>query len=160
PPAQQDALRGVLAEIGYAGALLARELDDGTLELIDGHLRAETTPDFPVPVLILDLTADEADKLLATHDPLGAMAGIDPNAVQSLLLNVATDNAAVQEMLSKVASQAQLENNAQNHFAPAGPEPEIQALFQLVIQCQDEHQQQELYNRLTTEGLNCRVLTL
>src|SRR4029079_15258456 len=45
PPAQQDALRYLLAEVGYADALLARELDDGTLLLIDGHLRAETTPD-------------------------------------------------------------------------------------------------------------------
>ena len=52
PPAQQDALRGVLAEIGYAGALLARELPDGSLELIDGHLRAETTPEMEVPVLV------------------------------------------------------------------------------------------------------------
>ncbi len=48
PPEQQDALRGVLAEIGYANALLARELADGTLMLIDGHLRAETTPDMIV----------------------------------------------------------------------------------------------------------------
>ena len=32
PQAQHDALRGVLAEIGYAGALLARELPDGSLE--------------------------------------------------------------------------------------------------------------------------------
>ena len=54
PPDQQDALRGVLAEIGYAGALLARELPDGSLELIDGHLRAETTPEMEVPVLIVD----------------------------------------------------------------------------------------------------------
>ena len=36
PAAQRDALRGVLAEIGYADALLARELPDGTLELA-GH---------------------------------------------------------------------------------------------------------------------------
>ena len=43
PPRQRDALRGVLAEVGYADALLARELPDGTLMLIDGHLRAETT---------------------------------------------------------------------------------------------------------------------
>ena len=45
PKAQQDALRGVLAEVGYADALLARELPDGGLMLVDGHLRAETTPD-------------------------------------------------------------------------------------------------------------------
>jgi ParB-like chromosome segregation protein Spo0J len=160
PPAQQDALRGVLAEIGYAGALLARELDDGTLELIDGHLRAETTPEFPVPVLILDLSADEADKLLATHDPLAAMAGVDPDAVRSLLSSVATDNAAVQAMLSKVAAQAQLENYAKLRADRAKHEPEVPALFQIVVECENESQQQEVYDRLTTEGFKCRVLTL
>lgn len=45
PKAQSDALRALLAEIGYADALLARELPDGRLMLVDGHLRAETTPD-------------------------------------------------------------------------------------------------------------------
>jgi len=63
PPAPRDALRGMLAEIGYADALLARELPDGSLELIDGHLRAETTPESDVPVLVLDLEPSEADKL-------------------------------------------------------------------------------------------------
>ena len=41
--AQTAALRGLLSEIGYADALLARELPDGRLQLVDGHLRAETT---------------------------------------------------------------------------------------------------------------------
>jgi hypothetical protein len=67
--AQRDALRGVLAEVGYADALLARELDDGALELVDGHLRAEMTPDAIVPVLVLDVTAEEADKLPLTSTP-------------------------------------------------------------------------------------------
>jgi len=52
PKGQQDALRGILAEVGYADALLARELPDGSLMLVDGHLRAETTPEQEVPVLI------------------------------------------------------------------------------------------------------------
>ena len=41
PPTQREALRAVLDEVGYAGALLARELADGSLELVDGHLRAD-----------------------------------------------------------------------------------------------------------------------
>ncbi len=45
PKAQQDALRGVLAEIGFADAVLVRELEDGSLELIDGHLRTEVMGD-------------------------------------------------------------------------------------------------------------------
>lgn len=41
PKAQREALQGVLEEVGFAGAVLARETSDG-LMLIDGHLRAET----------------------------------------------------------------------------------------------------------------------
>ena len=52
PARQAAALRGVLEEVGYADALLARQLPDGRLMLIDGHLRAETTPDQLVPVLV------------------------------------------------------------------------------------------------------------
>src|ERR1700682_2343524 len=54
--AQREALCGLLNEIGYADALLARELEDGRLMIIDGHLRAETTPDVEVPLLVLDVT--------------------------------------------------------------------------------------------------------
>ncbi len=60
PEAQSNALRGALSEIGYADALIAYETPNG-LMLIDGHLRAETTPDMEVPVLITDL--DEAERL-------------------------------------------------------------------------------------------------
>ena len=70
PAAQAEALRGLLDQIGYADALIARELPDGRLMLIDGHLRAETTPEQPVPVLVLDVNEAEADMILATLDPL------------------------------------------------------------------------------------------
>jgi hypothetical protein len=85
PQAQQDALRGILSEIGIADAVLARELPDGSLMLIDGHLRAETVADAMVPVLILDVTESEADKMLATLDPLAAMADKDAERLASLL---------------------------------------------------------------------------
>jgi hypothetical protein len=103
PPAQQDALRGVLAEVGYADALLARELADGTLMLIDGHLRAKTTPDAIVPVLLLDVDETEADKILLTHDPLAALAVASPEPLRALLAEVRTDNEAVREMLQSLA---------------------------------------------------------
>src|SRR5688572_2154888 len=98
PPKQQDALRGVLAEVGYAGALLARELPDGALVLIDGHLRAETTPDAIVPVLVLDVDEAEADKILLTHDPLAGMATVAEAQLKSLLADVKTDSQAVREL--------------------------------------------------------------
>ena len=88
PEPQRLALRGVLAEIGYADALLARELADGRLQLIDGHLRAEATPDTLVPVLVLDLNEAEAEQLLLTLDPLASLAGTDTAMLDELLASV------------------------------------------------------------------------
>jgi hypothetical protein len=95
PKAQQDALRGILAEVGMADACLARELPDGSLMLIDGHLRAETVADAKVPVLILDVTEAEADKILATLDPLAAMAERDAEQLAALLGDLNEKNDAL-----------------------------------------------------------------
>lgn len=95
PKAQQDALRGILAEVGMADACLARQLPDGSLMLIDGHLRAETVADANVPVLILDVTEEEADKILATLDPLAAMAEKDAEQLASLLGELKESNDAL-----------------------------------------------------------------
>jgi hypothetical protein len=102
---QADVLKGLLAEVGYADALLARELEDGRLMLIDGHLRAETTPDAEVPVLILDVTPAEADKILLTLDPLAALAEPDSERVKLLLESVRSDDQAVSELLKQVAGE-------------------------------------------------------
>ena len=105
PKAQQEALQGILAEIGYAGALIAYETPQG-LKLIDGHLRASTTPESLVPVLILDVNDDEANKLLATLDPLAAMAEADGNALEALLRDVQTGSQALADMLTNLAEEA------------------------------------------------------
>ncbi len=84
PAAQAQALRAVLEEVGYADVLLAREMPDGRLMLIDGHLRAETTPDQNVPVVVLDVDEIEADKILATLDPLAGMAQTDKLVARDL----------------------------------------------------------------------------
>lgn len=85
PRAQVSALRGAIEEIGFADAILARETPDGHLQIIDGHCRAEISEDEEVPVLVLDLDEDEAKKLLATLDPLAAMAEADREALGRLL---------------------------------------------------------------------------
>ena len=100
--AQAAALKGLLAEIGFADALIARELPDKRLELIDGHLRAETTPDTFVPVLVLDVSEEEANKLLLSLDPLAAMAETDSERLTALLQSVHTDDEAVQANASFV----------------------------------------------------------
>lgn len=88
PEKQRAALRGVLSEIGYTDALLARETPDG-LMLIDGHLRADVTPEMDVPVLIIDADEKAAARILATLDPLASMAEADADALDDLIREAA-----------------------------------------------------------------------
>src|SRR6478736_5853229 len=99
-------LRGILAEIGYVDALMVRELPDGALQIVDGHLRAETTPDAEVPVLVVDLDDKEAEKVLATFDPLGAMAEPDEEQLAALLKGIETDSEALAALLEQLAQDA------------------------------------------------------
>lgn len=176
PTAQQDALRGVLAEIGFAGALLARELPDGSLELIDGHLRAETTPDADVPVLVLDLDEKEAAKLLALHDPLAAMAESNDAVLADLLAQVETESDAIQTLLDRMLAEPgncpsiQPEDRpdlrpSENETVPFAAstdaaEVAIPETFQVVVECRNEAEQQTVYERLTREGYPCKLLML
>lgn len=109
PAAQAEALKGVLNEVGIAGALLAyrSQRQGGALVVIDGHLRKDAAPQ-KWPVLILDVDDSEADFLLATHDPLAAMATADAGALDALLSSVQSGEAAVQQMLAELAEDAGL----------------------------------------------------
>ena len=104
PEAQRAALEGVLAEVGYADALLARELPDGSLELVDGHLRADLDPEQEVPVLILDLDEAEAAKLLTVLDPLAGMAEANEEALGKLLAEIETESEGLAAMLAELTA--------------------------------------------------------
>ena len=98
---QENVMRSVLAEVGFAGACLARELDDGSLMLVDGHLRAETLNDEPVPVLVLDVDEKEADLILATYDPISEMAEADTDAIADLMDGLEITSQEITDLLSK-----------------------------------------------------------
>src|SRR5215831_7048354 len=74
PELQKAALQAIYHEVGFARSLLAYELPDGRLKLLDGHLRRDLDPDMEVDVEILDVTEEEARKLLLSLDPLAALA--------------------------------------------------------------------------------------
>jgi hypothetical protein len=96
-----------LEDIGFADAVIARETDDG-LELIDGHLRQEVMGDQVVPVLIVDVTEEEADKMLLTYDPLAMMAHADTDQLLHLLRDTQFESKAVNDMLEAVANGERL----------------------------------------------------
>jgi hypothetical protein len=155
PQAQRDALRGVLEQVGIAAALVAyhSERNGGKLTLIDGHLRKQDY-DLDWPTLVLDVSDEEADLLLATHDALAAQAEYDRPKLDALLQEVRARSPAVVGMLKELARKAGA-GPGEKHTPPVLP-PEK---FEVLVACRDEAHQREVYDRFTAEGLRCRVLT-
>ena len=56
-----------------------------------------------MPVLVLDVSEEEADKILMTLDPLAALAEPDTERIKALLQTVRTDSPAVEELLRRTA---------------------------------------------------------
>lgn len=106
PGSQAAALRGVLTEVGIVQNVICNRRNQ---TLIDGHLRvmeALKSGQPTIPVTWVDLSPAEEAVILATIDPLSAMAGTDAVQLDALLRDVSTGDAAVQAMLDSVAVKA------------------------------------------------------
>lgn len=162
PTAQADALKGLLAEVGIVGAVIARKLPDGTYQIVDGHLRAETMPDQTVPVLEVDLTDEEVDKVLAAYDAIGDLAGTDQEKLDELLASIDTESEALQALFDQLAEQEAVSEEVEEDDEPdeEAPAVELHVRYEVVLECADEADQRTMYERLTKEGRRCRVLTL
>jgi hypothetical protein len=145
PDKQREALKGVLGEVGIAGVQLVRELPDGRYMLIDGHLRREEYEKLlgrkKVPVVVLDVTEEEALKLLASHDPLAGMATTDGEALGKLLRQVETSSAPLAALFSELAAGSgaldpaslELDLEDDGSLAPEAPE-QVQASHVRMVQ--------------------------
>jgi ParB-like chromosome segregation protein Spo0J len=131
PKLQREAMQGLLEELGYTDALIARQLPEGGLMLLDGHLRAKITPDTMVPVLIVDVTAEEADKILLTLDPIGAMASADTARLSELLDQVKFESGTVDAVLEGLREEYQLNSSAALDLDGA-PEPNFEKADELL----------------------------
>jgi hypothetical protein len=159
PEAQRQALAALYEEIGFARSLLAYELPDGRLKLIDGHLRRDLGPDMEVDVEVLDVSDAEARALLLSIDPLAQLAEHD-QAVLARLRGVAqTGNAALANLWDAVgrAGTAVQEKLAAARTRRPGPETTPEQ-FLILVECPDEPTQAALLARFQQEGLKCKAL--
>jgi DNA modification methylase len=109
PRAQQDALSGVLDEVGWVDQIIVNQR---TGHVVDGHLRVSLAlrrNEPTVPVLYVDLSEAEEKLVLATLDPIAAMATADKEQLDALLQGVQTGDAAVQAMLAELANDSGLD---------------------------------------------------
>jgi hypothetical protein len=105
PKEQQDALAGVLSEVGWVQDIIVNRR---TGHVVDGHLRislALREAARSVPVVYVDLDPAEEALILATLDPLAAMATTDEAKLAELLADITLpDEAELEGLAALLAS--------------------------------------------------------
>ena len=99
PRHQQEAMTGVLQEIGWVQNIIVNQR---TNRVIDGHMRVEVAISegaSEVPVVYVDLSEEEERTILATYDPIAAMAVSDSEKMSELLEDLRGKSTGVQELL-------------------------------------------------------------
>jgi hypothetical protein len=160
PEHQKAALEALYRQVGFARSLLAYELPDGRLKLLDGHLRRDLDPNMEVDVEILDVDDDEARALLLSIDPLAALAETQHQLhrrLMELAPDVPDELAAAWEAFARTAQD--LANGTRRGSDSAGrgsPDPasDIPEQYLILITCRIETHQAELFGRLHGEGLD------
>ncbi|MDR7492179.1 MAG: hypothetical protein QN122_12105 [Armatimonadota bacterium] len=135
PYAQRAVLAEVLERVGVAGALLAYESqrNGGALTLIDGHARVHEAPEVEWPVVVLDVSDEEADLLLATLDPMVSLAEPQGDKLGELLADIQGGSPGLEDLLQELRALVEPEEPDENSppDSPAAevgpPEMELQA---------------------------------
>jgi hypothetical protein len=156
--AQRDALRAVYSEVGFARSLLAFELPDGRLKLIDGHLRRDLDPDLEVDVEILDVSDAEARVLLLSLDPLAQLADYDLAALDRLRDQTPTESDALANLWASIAQANADIDEVLEETSNTRSERDVPEQFLILVECDGEEQQVELLRRFQDEGLRCKPL--
>jgi ParB-like chromosome segregation protein Spo0J len=107
PKNQQDALSGVLENIGVVQNILVNRR---TGFVVDGHLRvsmALSAGQAELPVTYVDLTDEEEAAILATYDPLSAMAAKDDEAFAALKSGMSDAYAQLVEMAGQLDNEGE-----------------------------------------------------
>jgi hypothetical protein len=101
---QREALRGSLSDVGWVQQVMVNRT---TGHVVDGHARIEEAISAgapTVPVLYVDLSPEEERLVLATLDPIGAMAQADSNRLDELLTELQAQSPGLQALLDSLAT--------------------------------------------------------
>lgn len=126
PAAQRDALRGSLDSVGWVAPVI---VSARTQKILDGHARIEEAlsrnESALVPFIEVDVSENEERTILATFDPITGLATYDREALDALLREVDTGDAALQSLIANLAAQNDLYLNGDEPSEAVDAEPQI-----------------------------------
>ena len=89
----------MLEEVGWVQQVIVNKR---TGNLIDGHLRCQLAAREgaqTIPVVYVDVSEDEEALVLATLDPIGAMAATDKQKLDELFAGIESENEQVNALI-------------------------------------------------------------
>jgi hypothetical protein len=108
PEAQRKAIVGSLSSVGWVQGVV---YNVRTGNLLDGHARIEEAlqlgPGTPVPYTAVDISEEEERIILATLDPISALAEYDRQTQLDLLAGLTSEDPAMQALLDDLIKSAQ-----------------------------------------------------
>lgn len=122
PSAQREALRGALDSVGWVQQVLVNTV---TGHVVDGHARVEEAiarGESAVPVLYVELEPEEEALVLATLDPISAMADRDQAKLDELLDGLVVDDPGLIALLGDLAGSEPKAGLTDPDEAPATPD--------------------------------------
>ncbi len=156
PGKQREALIGSLNEVGWVAPVI---VSARTGKLLDGHARIEETltkdEEAMVPFVKVDVSENEERTILASFDPITGLATYDREALDALLREVSTGEAALQEMLSDLALQNNVidfDGDLSGLFVDDPASEESGA--KLILNFQDEDELNQIKIELSKHGKN------
>ena len=129
PREQQRALAGALGEVGWVAQVLVNRT---TGHVVDGHLRVElaiSRHEPTVPVTYVELSADEERLVLATLDPLAAMASADTAKLEELLADLTPSDDALRSLLTEIGERHGIGRAGLSDPDAVPPPPEAADLY-------------------------------
>ena len=161
PAKQREALRGSLNELSIITPVIVNRT---TGHLLDGHARVEeyiSAGITEVPVAYVELEPEKEALALLALDPIAAMAEADKDALEELIADAATGEAALQEDAGRAG---RLEYEPAPGILDAGMQPgggmAYEEQYGVIVMCETEAEQEHVYERLAGEGFSCRVVAV
>lgn len=146
PGSQEEALVGILNRVGWVQDVIESKR---TGHVLDGHLRVKAAlrkgDATPVPYKVVDVTEHEEALLLASLDPLSALATTDQAKYDELV-------GLLPEEFALLASLAKGDVKV-----PTTVQFEVQEHHRVVVECESEEARDRLLARLTEDGYACRA---
>lgn len=161
-----DAIRNSLLTFGQVEPIIVQK---STMKVVGGNGRLRVMKDLAwkeVKAVILDIDDSQAAALGIALNRTAETARWDENTLTKLLIGLEADDELLLATGFLAEDLEQLKMSDVDDDDDLGfpdddtSEIPMESVFEVIVECEDEAQQKELFDKLAGEGYRCRILSV